>query len=327
MIKQKQIFTAVAALFLASSAYAQQINIGISPTDMPVADGKSTSTIAIGDATTVATTKPIPASPVGTSGAIAIGMDKTNGTVTRAENGGVAIGLGTQATGMQSSVAVGTYADATGNYAIAIGSNAEAGGYLGTAIGPGAKANFSESVALGGSSTTSREREVSVGAPGYTRHLANVAAGTRGTDATNLGQVRNIANETLNLATTYTDESIARYDVEQRVFVTSAVASGVQQANGYTDTQFGRAKNYTDSKFEESKDLAYAGAAMGMASSSLVFDPSKSRQVAVAAATVKGQSSIAAGVAWKAGKSLVNVRAATGSNGMSGVAGGASWSW
>lgn len=325
MIKQKQIFASVAALFLASSAYAQQVNIGISPTDMPVAGG--TSTIAIGDATTVATTKPIPASPVGTSGAIAIGMDKTNGTVTRAENGGVAIGLGTQATGMQSSVAVGTYAGASGNYGVAIGSNTEAGGYLGTAIGPGAKANFSESVALGGASTTSREKEVSVGAPGFTRYVSNITSGTRASDATNLGQVRIIAYETLDSANFYTDEAIATYDVQQKAYVSSAVASGVQQANSYTDTQFGQAKSYTDSKFEQSKGLAYAGAAMGMASSSLVFDPSKSRQVAVGAATVHGKSSIAAGVAWRAGRSLVNVRAATSSNGMSGVAGGASWSW
>ncbi len=324
MRKYNKIFTAVAAIFLASSAHAQ-VSVGVSPTDQPQAE--NTSTIAIGDSTTVATTHPIPASIVGTSGAIAIGMDKTNGAVTKASNGGVAIGLGTKATGMQSSVAVGTYADATGNYAIAIGSNAEAGGYLGTAIGPGAKANFSESVALGGSSTAGRDREVSVGAPGFTRYVSNVTAGTKATDATNLAQVRGIAFQTLDSANFYTDEAIATYDVQQKAYVSSAVASGVQQANGYTDTQFGRAKSYTDSRFEQSKSLAYAGAAMGMASSSLVFDPTKSRQVAVAAATVHGKSSIAAGVAWKAGRSLINVRAATGNNGMSGVAGGASWSW
>lgn len=319
-----KIFTAVAALFLASSAHAQ-VSIGVSPADQPQADG--TSTIAIGDTSTVATTKPIPASIVGTSGAIAIGMDKTTGAVTRAENGGVAIGLGTQATGMQSSVAVGTYAEASGNYGVAIGSNTEAGGYLGTAIGPGAKANYSESVALGGASTAGRDREVSVGAPGFTRYVSNVTAGTKATDATNLAQVRGIAYETLDAATSYTDESLANYDVQQKAYVSSAVASGVQQANGYTDTQFGRAKSYTDSKFEQSKSLAYAGAAMAMASSTLVFDPTKSRQIAVGAATVHGKSSIAAGVAWKAGHSLINVRAATGNNGMSGVAGGASWSW
>lgn len=319
-----KIFTAVAALVLATSAHAQ-VSIGVSPADQPQADG--TSTIAIGDATTVATTKPTSASPVGTSGAIAIGFDKTNGTVTRAENGGVAIGLGTKAIGTQSSVAVGTYAEASGNYGVAIGSNAEAKGYLGTAIGPGAKANYSESVAIGGASTASREREVSVGAPGFTRYVSNVTAGTKATDATNLAQVRSIAIQTLDSANGYTDEAIASYDVQQKAYVSSAVASGIKQANDYTYSQLVRLKDYTDGKFEQSKSLAYAGAAMGMASSSLVFDPTKSRQVAVAAATVHGKSSIAAGVAWKAGRSLINVRAATGNNGMSGVAGGASWSW
>ena len=319
-----KIFTAVAALFLASSAHAQ-VSIGVSPTDQPQAE--NTSTIAIGDSTTVATTKPIPSSIFGTSGAIAIGFDKTNGTVTRAENGGVAIGLGTKATGMQSSVAVGTYAEASGNYGVAIGSNAEASGYLGTAIGPGAKANYSESVAIGGASTASREREVSVGAPGFTRYVSNVTAGTKATDATNLAQVRSIAIQTLDSANGYTDEAIAGHDVQQKAYVSSAVASGIKQANDYTYSQLVRLKDYTDDKFEQSKSLAYAGAAMGMASSSLVFDPSKSRQVAVGAATVHGKSSIAAGVAWKAGRSLINVRAATGNNGMSGVAGGASWSW
>lgn len=325
MIKQKQIFTAVAALFLASSAYAQQITIGTSPTDVPAPGG--TSTIAIGDSTTIATTHPIPASIVGTSGAIAIGMDKTTGAVTKASNGGVAIGLGANGTGMQSSVAVGTYSEATGNYAIAVGSNAEAGGYLSVALGPGAKANFSESVALGGSSVAGRDREVSVGTTGYTRYVSNVTAGTKATDATNLAQVRSIAIQTLDSANGYTDEAIASYDVQQKAYVSSAVASGIKQANDYTYSQLVRLKDYTDDKFEQSKSLAYAGAAVGMASSSLVFDPSKSRQIAVGAATVHGKSSIAAGVAWKAGRSLINVRAATGSNGMSGVAGGASWSW
>jgi autotransporter adhesin len=304
MIKHKNILTAVAAVFISSSAFAQQTIDNIN------------GTIAIGDSNTVATTKPVPASVTGTAGAIAIGIDPKTGLSTRAENGGVAIGLGTQAVGMQSSVAVGTYAEASGNYGVAIGSNAQAGGYLGTAIGPGAKANYSESVALGGASTASREREVSVGAPGFTRYVSNVTAGTKATDATNLQQVQNIAADTLDSANGYTDQSIANYDRSNKTYINSAVAGGIQQAN-----------NYTDSKFEQSKTLAYSGAAMSMASSALVFDPSKDRQIAVGAATVHGKSSIAAGVAWKAGRSLINVRASTGSNGMSGVAGGASWSW
>lgn len=304
MIKHKQIFTAVAALLLASAAFAQQTIDNVN------------GTVAIGDSNTVATTKPVPASVTGTAGAIAIGMDPKTGLSTRAENGGVAVGLGTQAVGMQSSVAVGTYANASGNYGVAVGSNAEAGAYLGTAIGPGAKANYSESVALGGASTTSREREVSFGAPGFTRYLSNVTAGTQATDATNLQQVQSIAADTLHSANGYTDQSIASYDRSNKAYINSAVAGGVQQAN-----------SYTDSKFEQSKTLAYSGAAMAMASSALVFDPTKARQVAVGAATVHGKSSIAAGVAWKAGRTLVNIRAATGSNGMSGVAGGASWSW
>jgi len=304
MIKHKNIFTAVAAVFISSSAFAQQTIDNIN------------GTIAIGDSNTVATTKPVPASVTGTAGAIAIGMDPKTGLSTRAENGGVAIGLGTQAVGMQSSVAVGTYAEASGNYGVAIGSNAEAEGYLGTAIGPGAKANYSESVAIGGASTAGREREVSIGAPGFTRYVSNVTAGTKATDATNLQQVQSIAADTLDSANGYTDQSIANYDRSNKTYINSAVAGGVQQSN-----------SYTDSKFEQSKTLAYSGAAMSMASSALVFDPNKDRQVAVGAATVHGKSSVAAGFAWKAGRSLINVRAATGSNGMSGVAGGASWSW
>lgn len=304
MIKQGQIFTAVAALFFASSAFAQQT---IDPVN---------GTIAIGDSNTVATTKTVATAIGGTSSAIAIGMDPTGNFVTKAQNGGIAMGIGAQATGMQSSIAVGPYANASGNYGVAVGSNAEAGGYLGTAIGPGAKANYSESVALGGASTTSREQEVSFGAPGFTRYLSNVTAGTQATDATNLEQVQSIASSTLDEANSYTDQSIASYDKSNKAYINSAVASGVKQAN-----------SYTDSKFEQSKTLAYSGAAMAMASSALVFDPNKDRQVAVGAATVHGKSSIAAGVAWKAGSSLVNVRAASATGGMSGVAGGASWSW
>ena len=317
-MKRNKIYLVVAAFCLGSTALGQQITIGVLPDNQPLAETTTAnSTIAIGDKNTFAGTQSTPSSSVGSSGAIAIGFDNLGAVLTTGLNGGIAIGIGAQAIGMQSSVAVGPYANASGDYGVAVGSNATAGGYTSLAIGAGSIANDSESIALGSNSVTTRDREVSVGANGFTRSVANVSDGVISTDATNLGQVRSISNSVLQSSINYTDTSLIAFEAEQKAYTNAAVANGLHQAN-----------SYTDSKFNESKGFAYSGASMAMASSALVFDPNKARQVAVAAATVHGKSSIAAGMAWQTGRSsLVNIRISSSSNSMTGIAGGFSKSW
>jgi hypothetical protein len=129
-----------------------------------------------------------------------------------------AIGIGSRATGTQST-ATGVNADAGGNFstatgggavasggfstasgygsaasgfgAVADGAYAVAGGNGSTALGTAATAKGSDSVALGAGSVANRSDSVSVGnaATGMTRQIANVSAGTQGTDAVNVNQL------------------------------------------------------------------------------------------------------------------------------------------
>jgi autotransporter adhesin len=96
---------------------------------------------------------------------------------------------------------------------VALGTNAKADGIQAVAIGAGANASFSGSVALGaGATTTVGSRtgytayavaaplnsagEVSVGSAGAERQVTNVAAGSAATDAVNVGQLSQVAQNT-----------------------------------------------------------------------------------------------------------------------------------
>lgn len=94
---------------------------------------------------------------------------------------------------------------------------------------------------------------------------------------------------TLNSANQFTLEEIAKLN-----FDTSGI---LNQANSYTDQRFQEARNYTDQKFGEAVTYSKDAAAMGLAASSLVFNPLLDRQIALAASTVSGRSAIAVGAA------------------------------
>ena len=87
------------------------------------------------------------------------------------------------------SVAIGDGSNASGTGSIGIGKGAGATGEGSVAIGDGASAGGRNSVAIGAGSTTDRDNEFSVGSEGHERVVSNVAAGTRRTDAVNLGQM------------------------------------------------------------------------------------------------------------------------------------------
>ncbi|RBL07612.1 hypothetical protein BRN45_18900, partial [Xanthomonas oryzae pv. oryzae] len=75
--------------------------------------------------------------------------------------------------------------------AVAMGDGAQVTAASGTAIGQGARATAQGAVALGQGSVADRANTVSVGSVGGERQVANVAAGTRATDAVNKGQLDN----------------------------------------------------------------------------------------------------------------------------------------
>lgn len=77
-------------------------------------------------------------------------------------------------------------------------------------MGQGASAAAEGSIALGQGSVASRANTVSVGNSQSSRQVTNVAAGTEGTDAANVNQVRSAATE----AKSYTDSKFASWDTQ-----------------------------------------------------------------------------------------------------------------
>ncbi|KVV20869.1 hypothetical protein WK78_26535 [Burkholderia cepacia] len=111
-----------------------------------------------------------------------------------------------------------------------------------------------------------------------------------------------VGSNTLTAANQFTTSEISKLNLNgaSEQYVNNAVAQGVAQANSYTDQKFDQAKKYS-----------YSAAAIGMASSSLVFNPNLARQVAIGASTVNGQQAVAIGVAVNLGRmSQVNVKGA-----------------
>lgn len=99
--------------------------------------------------------------------------------------------------------------NASGADAVAGGFGAVASGARSTAIGANAVASGVGSVALGhGSTDGGRDNVVSVGSEGAERQIANVAAGTRPTDAANLEQMNSAVGNALGSANAYTDHHI-----------------------------------------------------------------------------------------------------------------------
>ncbi len=101
------------------------------------------------------------------------------------------------------STAVGanTQIAAVATNAVAMGEGAQVTAASGTAIGQGARATAQGAVALGQGAVADRANTVSVGSVGGERQVANVAAGTRATDAVNKGQL----DSGVAAANSYTD--------------------------------------------------------------------------------------------------------------------------
>jgi autotransporter adhesin len=86
-------------------------------------------------------------------------------------------------------IAIGLQNTVTGSGAVALGNTNTVTGANSFAFGSGITAAGSNAIVLGSGSDGSRSNAVSVGAAGAERQIVNVAAGTKNTDAVNLGQM------------------------------------------------------------------------------------------------------------------------------------------
>ncbi|MDF0503838.1 ESPR-type extended signal peptide-containing protein, partial [Burkholderia cenocepacia] len=161
----------------------------------------STGSLALGQGASVTRTG------ADTSNMIAIGTNaRASDAGAGVSTGAIAIGSGANAGG-SGSIMVGTNASHVGSNATVVGANSSAmGGGAGTvlgsnssasgsaavALGSGATASGANSVALGTGSIANANNTVSVGSTTIQRRITNLAAGTQGTDAVNVGQLSGV---------------------------------------------------------------------------------------------------------------------------------------
>ena len=184
----------------------------------------------------------------------------------------------------------------TGKDSTAGGAGAVASGNNSTALGSGAEATADNSVALGAGSKADRANSVSVGAPGSERQITNVAAGTKTTDAVNLGQLKDGLNDVQNWAQDYTDQRF------------NQLHQGMNQL--------------------QRKANAGIASAMAMASLPQAYQPDQSA-AAVAVGNYNGESAIAVGVSTitDSGRYIFKVNASGNTRGDAGVGVGAAVVW
>lgn len=286
MDKKYIVLTVLAALTM--SAQAQQ----------------SGGTIAIGGGA-VAQSVPFDGHPTGTTSAIAIGSDPNKALTTQASNGGIAMGIGAHAVGQVSSVSIGSYSNVTGTFGVCAGSNCSVTGANGSAIGAGTSVTNSNSGAFGNSSATTRDYEVSVGNEdlGMTRYVANVKAGEKDYDATNLYQVRAMNADTLAAANNYTDQRV--YGLQSQI---DDIKSGMRDV---------------DRKIDGAK-------AMASAQSNIIYNPYGGRvQVGVGVGFTGSSSALAMKVMGTSSdrKQIYSVGVSAGSHGKPSFGGGATFSF
>jgi autotransporter adhesin len=150
------------------------------------------------------------------SDSLAVGADSVAIGPRTTVNGDNGVGLGNGAIVQQTApggVAIGQNATVNLADGVALGTNSVANGIQALALGAGANASFAGSVALGAGSTTAvgsrtgyagyglaapqnSVGEVSVGGAGSERQITNVAAGSAPTDAVNVSQLNQVAQNT-----------------------------------------------------------------------------------------------------------------------------------
>jgi len=170
---------------------------------------------------------------------------------------------------------------------------ASANGQHATAMGANAKASADNSVALGANSVADRANTVSVGSKGNERQIANVAAGTQGTDAVNVDQM---------------NDAVAS--------ATGKLPAGMS-AKDYTDQRFNSMQNTVNQVAKNS----YAGVAAAMAMPNMTPSQPGNTVVAAGASSYKSGAALGVGATYRSRNSkwLVNGAVSVTSTGDAGV--------
>jgi autotransporter adhesin len=226
-------------------------------------------------------------------------VSTVNTTVNNIEQGKVGMfqvnntsNLPTPSVSGSDSLSGGAGSSASGDNSMAVGTRAVSTGANSVALGNGAGARAANSVALGSNSIADRANTLSVGSVGSERQIANVAAGTQGTDAVNVNQLN----------------------------------QGVAGANQYTNQRFGDLKNQLD--HQDNKLSAGVAGAMAMAGMPQPYSPGAS-MFGLAGGTYQGQSAIALGVSTISdnGKWVTKLTGTTNSQGDLGASVGVGYQW
>ncbi|HBE9089898.1 TPA: YadA-like family protein, partial [Serratia fonticola] len=192
----------------------------------------------------------------------------------------------------KNALAGGAGSTASGDNSMTVGTQARSAGTDSVALGNSSSATGRNSVALGTNSTADRDNTVSVGSIGGERQIANVAAGTNGTDAVNVNQLN----------------------------------SGINSSYQYTDNKFNSLKNMID----DNKDKMSAGVAGAMAMASLPqpYAPGAS-MVSMGGGTYQNQSAVALGVSAisENGKWVTKVAGTSNTQGDFGASVGVGYQW
>ncbi|MGL4964066.1 MAG: hypothetical protein ACRC67_22750, partial [Inquilinus sp.] len=221
------------------------------------------------------------------------------------------------------SISMGNGASASANNAIAIGAGAQATKANSLALGAGSKtlANLSDAAyapVVGATTAGVATGEVSVGSSGAERRVTNVAAGSAPTDAANVSQLQALSSLSVKYDTDGSGNLTNRITLQggdkSAPVVIGNVAPGVAGTDAVNVDQLNGAFDSLNGKIKQARREAWQGAAIGIAASSLQFDP---RPGKVSAAMGGGmwheQGALALGLGYTAesGRVRLNARAVT----------------
>ncbi|MGK9237346.1 YadA-like family protein, partial [Inquilinus limosus] len=235
------------------------------------------------------------------------------------------------------STAIGPASTASATNAISMGNGANASANNAIAIGAGAQATKANSLALGAGSTTMANLsdaayapvvgmkpagvatgEVSVGSSGSERRITNVAAGSAATDAVNVSQLTALANVSVKYDTDGSGNLTNRITLQggdpNAPVTIGNVAPGVNGTDAVNVDQLKGAFDSLNGKIKAARREAWQGAAIGIAASSLQFDPRPGKlSAAVGGGMWHEQGALALGLGYTAetGWVRVNARAVT----------------
>ncbi|MFE0757976.1 YadA-like family protein, partial [Inquilinus sp. NPDC058860] len=235
------------------------------------------------------------------------------------------------------STAIGPASTASASNAISMGNGASASANNAIAIGAGAQATKANSLALGAGSTTLANLsdaaykpvvgatvagvatgEVSVGSSGAERRITNVAAGSAATDAANISQLQALSSLSVKYDTDGSGNLTNRITLQggnQGAPVTIGnVAPGVAGTDAVNVDQLNGAFDSLNGKIKQARRDAWQGAAIGIAASSLQFDPRPGKvSAAIGGGMWHEQGALALGLGYTAesGRVRLNARAVT----------------